>query len=208
MAGNLNLGHSYLITTVYFFDFRSTATTHHQLQPMQIMQQHPTQIHQPAWSTESQQTQQQNQNQQPQLQPQSLSSIAHVQEIHENNSEAVKSEFNQTNLSLTQSHNSSNDDFQHLFSSPLKFLAVLNENQHAGGGQREQQNIDFEATASDLGVVPFDVEDTYYNPLASSTPSVSQGPHILRKSNSLGIIQRRKRENVSPYFHIMVNLLL
>merc|ERR1711971_976904 len=126
--------------------------------------------------------------------PQSLSSIAHVQEIHEN-SEAVKSEFNQTNLSLTQSHNSSNDDFQHLFSSPLKFLAVLNENQHAGGGQREQQNIDFEATASDLGVVPFDVEDTYYNPLASSTPSVSQGPHILRKSNSLGIIQRRKREN-------------
>jgi len=180
---------------------RSTATTHHQLQPMQIMQQHPTQIHQPAWSTESQQTQQ-NQSQQPQLQPQSLSSIAHVQEIHEN-SEAVKSEFNQTNLSLTQSHNSSNDDFQHLFSSPLKFLAVLNENQHAGGGQREQQNIDFEATASDLGVVPFDVEDTYYNPLASSTPSVSQGPHILRKSNSLGIIQRRKRENSEVNFGML-----
>ena len=170
------------------------------------MQQHPTQIHQPAWSTESQQTQQQNQSQQPQLQPQSLSSIAHVQEIHEN-SEAVKSEFNQTNLSLTQSHNSSNDDFQHLFSSPLKFLAVLNENQHAGGGQREQQNIDFEATASDLGVVPFDVEDTYYNPLASSTPSVSQGPHILRKSNSLGIIQRRKRENVSPFFIHLTTIL-
>ena len=180
------------------YDFRSTGTTHHQLQPMQIMQQHPTQIHQPAWSTESQQTQQQQQSQQPQLQPQSLSSIAHVQEIHENSEAAVKSEFNH---SLTQSHNSSNDDFQHLFSSPLKFLAVLNENQHAEQQNREQQNIDFEATASDLGVVPFDVEDTkfdYYNPL-TSTPSVSQGPHILRKSNSLGIIQRRKRENVSPY---------
>ena len=144
---------------------------------------HPTQIHQPAWTTEAQnQPQNQPQNQQPQ-QPQTLSSIAHVQEMHENNSET-------NNLS----HNSSEDDFQHLFSSPLKFLAVLNEPQ-SREQQQQQHNIDLETAASDLGVVPFDVEDSYYNPL-TSTPSVSQ-PHILRKSNSLGIIHRRKRENVS-----------
>ena len=150
---------------------------------MAVHMQHPTPIHQPAWSSESQQQQ-----------PQTLSSAAHIQEMHENSASVEAA----NNLS----HNSSEDDFQHLFSSPLKFLAVLNEGtQNAatspptGSGSREQHNIDLEAAASDLGVVPFDVEDSYYNPL-TSTPSVSQ-PHILRKSNSLGLIQRRKRENVS-----------
>jgi len=163
---------------------RSSGISHHQLQPMAVHM-HPTQIHQPAWSNESQQQQQQQQ-------PQTLSSAAHLQEMHDNSASAEAA----NNLS----HNSSEDDFQHLFSSPLKYLAVLNEGpQNAastaatGNGNREGHNIDLEAAASDLGVVPFDVDDSYYNPL-TSTPSVSQ-PHILRKSNSLGIIQRRKREN-------------
>jgi len=163
--------------------------THHQLQPMAVhMQQHPAQqIHQPAWSNESQQQQQQPQ--------QTLSSIAHIQEMHENSASISEAANN-------LSHNSSEDDFQHLFSSPLKFLAVLNEGPQnaaqaaaAGGGRMSaEHNIDLEAAASDLGVVPFDVDDSYYNPL-TSTPSISQQPHILRKSNSLGIIHRRKRDN-------------
>ena len=47
-----------------------------------------------------------------------------------------------------------------------------------------------------LGVVPFDVDESYYNPV-TSTPAVS-GPHILRK-NAAGhsVIHRRRKADVS-----------
>ena len=50
-----------------------------------------------------------------------------------------------------------------------------------------------------LGVVPFDVDESYYNPV-TSTPAVS-GPHILRK-NAAGhsVIHRRRKADVSIYY--------
>lgn len=98
-------------------------------------------------------------------------------------------ELHDTNLS----HNSSGDDFQHLFS-PLKFLTVLDgersDRDHHHSNDAHGSILD---DAAALGVVPFD--ESYYNDPMTSTPSVSQGPHILRKSQN--IIHRRKRENVS-----------
>jgi len=91
-------------------------------------------------------------------------------------------------------HNSSSDDFQHLFS-PLKFLTALDPEKADRDHSNEFKQEMLEDAAS-LGVVPFDMEDSpYYGNQMTSTPSVSQ-PHILRKSNShAGIIHRRRREN-------------
>ena len=98
------------------------------------------------------------------------------------------------NIENAQGHNSSSDDFQHLFS-PLKFLTALDteKNDRDHSNEFKQELLD-----DNLGVVPFDMDDSpYYGNQMTSTPSVSQ-PHILRKSNShAGIIHRRRRENVS-----------
>lgn len=95
-------------------------------------------------------------------------------------------------------HNSSGDEFQHLFS-PLKFLTALDsekENNRDHSHQEFKQELLNDAS---LGVVPFDMDDSpYYGNQMTSTPSVSAQPHILRKSNShAGIIHRRRRDNVS-----------
>merc|ERR1719266_1495178 len=117
---------------------------------------HQAQIHQPAWTPE-----------QPQQQ-QTLSSVA-----------------NDINLDHTGDngqHNSSCDDFQHLFS-PLKFLTALDGDRiKSEGGTHLSEDM------ASLGVVPFsDMDESYCynvtNPM-TSTPSVSQQPHILRKSSS------------------------
>lgn len=93
-------------------------------------------------------------------------------------------------------HNSSGDEFQHLFS-PLKFLTALDsekENNRDHSHQEFKQELLNDAS---LGVVPFDMDDSpYYGNQMTSTPSVSAQPHILRKSNShAGIIHRRRRDN-------------
>ena len=140
--------------------------------------------HQPAWTTST-----------PQVSGASstdLGSIAQTQELHDLSEQAA-------NLS----GNSNGDDFQHLFS-PLKFLTALENNQeHHRQDHHQGHHILDDAAA--LGVVPFDVDDSYYNSGSAqmtSTPVVSgilgsQQPHILRKGTAQGIIQRRKRENVS-----------
>jgi len=144
-------------------------STHHQLQPMAVHM-HQAQIHQPAWTPE-----------QPQQQ-QTLSSVAN-------------DPLNLDHTGDNGQHNSSCDDFQHLFS-PLKFLTALDGDRiKSEGGTHLSEDM------ASLGVVPFsDMDESYcYNNVTNpmtSTPSVSQQPHILRKSSShLGLIQRRKREN-------------
>ena len=107
-------------------------------------------------------------------------------------------------------HNSSSDDFQHLFS-PLKFLTALDSEKT----ERDHSNHEFKQELLDdasLGVVPFDMDDSpyYSNQMTTSTPSVSASqPHILRKSNShAGIIHRRRRDNVSLNYHFLHTFLI
>jgi len=120
---------------------------------------------QPAWQQQTQETPTHH----------TLTNVIPLQDLHED-----------TNIS----HNSSGDDFQHLFS-PLKFLSALDSE------REREQHAQAQANANNilddpLGVVPFDVDESYYNPV-TSTPAVS-GPHILRK-NAAGhsVIHRRRK---------------
>lgn len=145
-------------------------TTHHVLQPMNVHMHH-----QPAWGHDQQQQQ--------------TLSIGHVHDLHE---------AADTNMSHSSSGNG--DEFGHLFS-PLKFLTELesergSQDRNAGSGGESTSILD---DAASLGVVPFDVDDSYYGNHMTSTPSVSQ-PHILRKTNSHGLVPKRRKENVSCFY--------
>jgi hypothetical protein len=170
---------------------------HHQLQPMQVVQHHPQQQqhhHQQQQQQQQlqQQLQQQQQQQQPswtQVQPHAiLSSVSHDLDLHDND--------------ISLGHNSSVDEFQHLFS-PLKFLTDLDEKADRDGlttlGPASDNTRMLEEAAS-LGVVPFDMDESYYSTL-TSTPSIA-GPHILRKGGLQSIMQKRRKENVSHFFKI------
>jgi len=125
-----------------------------------------------------------------------LTNVIPLQDLHDD-----------TNIS---SHNSSGDDFQHLFS-PLKFLTAL-DSERSEQQTQQQRGPSGENNGSNslldepLGVVPFaDMDDSYYNNPITSTPSTSNvpsvsGPHILRKSApGHGVIHRRRKENSDSF---------
>lgn len=139
-------------------------------------------------------------NYQQQQQPRQFPMTVHsMHQIHQPAwTEQVQiTEMHETPAAHDMSHDNS-DDFQHLFS-PLKFLTALDDQQQRSDQQRNNihHSNNILDDAASLGVVPFDVEDSataYYSNPMTSTPGIQ--PHILRKSHT-GIIQRRKRENVS-----------
>ena len=154
---------------------------HHQIH-------NPVPVHIHHGHQHQQQQQQQQAWQQPQESPtpthHTLTNVIPLQELPDD-----------TNIS----HNTSGDDFQHLFS-PFKILNALeserSEREHLSSHQGPS---DTSLIDEPLGVVPFDqLDDSYYNPI-TSTPAVS-GPHILRKNTGHhGVIHRRRKENVRKF---------
>ncbi len=117
----------------------------------------------------------------------------------QNGSETLSSVAVKEELYKQEDLNSSGEDLQVLFS-PFKLLTALDTdyNHQSGHGHGRDPLMD---EAASLGVVPFDVDDSYYSQqmTVTSTPNLNQ-PHILRR-NSHGVIQRRKRELVRPNYN-------
>ena len=107
--------------------------------------------------------------------------------------------------SIAEHNNSSGSggtgEFGSLFS-PLKFLDALDERGDNKENVNHHTNIENHMLddAASLGVMPFDVDEPYYDPISSTPMATSSQPHILRRPAYM----RRRKEPVRLYFQIEV----
>ena len=114
----------------------------------------------------------------------------------------------------TSGSNNGDDEFGTLFS-PLKFLTALDSTDRGDNKENtSHHNLDHHhhsgsmlEEAASLGVMPFDVDDSYYDHI-SSTPMASNAattsstqPHILRRPQTNQ--PRRRKEPVRKHLHYL-----